>query len=725
VRDLKPLLAPASIAIVGASGRPNSVAAQPLANLRARGFSRPIYPVNPQQADIAGLACYPSLEALPQVPDLVLVVTPAHHVLPALEEAARLGVRAAVVISSGFAEAGAEGAAQQLRMGEIARAHGMIVCGPNSIGVLNYVDRIPISFTSSEDMDRHPAGRVALVSQSGGLMVSLANRFFDAGVGVSYAVATGNEADLTVIDALEYLAEQGSSDSLVLLVEEIREGPRFVALARRLLDLGKPLIAYKLGRTEPGSVAARSHTGALAGSYPVFRAVCRQLGVLEATELDDVLDLAATAAARRWPQGPGIGIVTGSGGGGAAAADRATELGLTVPSFGEASLRALRDFLPRFTTGNVENPFDATAQIIEDPSAAGKIAAVLLRDPAVDSVLMIDPGSGEPGRLRGAGLLEKVRETEKPVLQVVLSGSIARPMYSMLRAAGLPVFSSPAKAVEALAALRGSARAREREALRAASSKLDAGLRLRVRQALASAGPRPTEYGAKRFLAEFGIPVADDRLVHSPRDAVRAARELGLPVTLKIHSADITHKTEAGGVRLNLTDAKEIRGAYADILENVRRSAPEAKLDGMLVSPMIESKLDLISGFHTDSCFGPMVLLGLGGVWAEALGDVALRLAPLTAGDVAEMVSDLRAAKLLCGARGMPTVNMEQLGRVLLTLSDIAIAAGAELQDIDINPLVVQPSGEVIVVDASLFPASERQAAGHRVSQAVRNELKL
>lgn len=706
MRDLRPLLAPASIAIVGASGQPSSLAARPLANLRARRFPGPIYPVNPRQADIAGLACYPTLEALPRVPDLVLIVTPAHRVLPTLEEAARLGVRAAIIISSGFAEAGAEGAAQQLRMGEIARAHGMIVCGPNSIGVLNYVDRIPLSFTSSEDMDRHPAGRVALVSQSGGLMISLANRFFDADLGVSYAVATGNEADLTAVDALEYLAEQGSSDSLVLLVEEIREGPRFVALCRRLLDLGKPLIAYKLGRTEKGSAAARSHTGALAGSYPAFRAVCRQLGVLEATELDDIVDLAAAGAARRWPQGPGIGIVTGSGGGGAAAADRATELGLTVPSFGEESLQALRGFLPRFTAGNVENPFDATAQMIEDPSMAGEIAAVLLRDPAVDSVLMIDPGSSEQGRLRGAGLLEKVRETEKPVLQVVLSGSIARPMYSLLRAAGLPVFSSPAKAVEALAALHRFAQAREREGARAANPQTNAGLRLRVCQALASAGPRPTEYGAKRFLAELGIPVTDDRLAHSPEHAVLAARELGFPVALKIHTADIAHKTESGGVRLNLTDADEIRGAYADILENVGRSAPEARLGGVIVSPMIESKLDLICGFHTDPCFGPLVLLGLGGIWAEALGDVALRLAPLMAGDVAEMVSDLRGAQLLRGARGRPAVDMGQLTRVVLTLSDIALAAGTELQGIDINPLAVRPSGDVIVVDASLFRAS-------------------
>jgi len=640
------------------------------------------------------------------VPDLALIVTPAARVLPALEEAARLGVSAAIVISSGFAEAGAEGAARQARMAELARASGMIVCGPNSIGVLNYVDRIPMSFTSSEDMDRHPAGRVALVSQSGGLMISLANRFFDAGVGVSYAVATGNEADLTAVDALEYLADDGSSDALAVLVEEVRDGPRFMALCRRLLDIGKPLIAYKLGRTEPGSGTVRSHTGALAGAYQAFRAVCRQLGVLEAVDLDDMIDLAASGAARRWPRGPGIGVVTGSGGGGAAAVDRAAELGLTVPAFGEASLQALRGFLPGFTAGTVENPFDATAQMIEDPTTAGKIVAVLLGDPAIDSVLMIDPGSGERGRLRAVGLLERVRETDKPVFHVVLSGSLARPGYATLRAGGLPVFGSPGKAVEALAGLGRFARARERRAARAANPTLDAELHLRVARALGSAGPRPTEHDAKRFLAELGIPVVADRLARSPEDAARAAQELGFPVALKVHSADIAHKTEAGGVRLDVATADEARHACAEILDNAGRAAPKATLDGVLVSPMIASALELISGFHTDPCFGPMVVLGLGGVWAEALGDVALRPAPLTVEDVADMASELRGAALLRGARGAPKVDMEQLARVLLILSDIALAAGAGLQGIDINPLAVRPSGHVIVVDASLYPAS-------------------
>ena len=706
MRDLKPLLAPASIAIVGASGRPDSLAAQPLANLRARGFAGALYPVNPQQTEIAGLPCYPSLDALPHVPDVALVVAPASRVLAALEDAARLGVRAAIVISSGFAEAGAEGAAQQKRMGDLARASGMIVCGPNSIGVLNYLDRIPMSFTSSEDMDRHQAGRVGLVSQSGGLMISLANRFFDAGVGIRYAVATGNEADLTVVDALEYLADEGSCDALVLLVEEVREGPRFVAVARRLLELAKPLIAYKLGRTDAGSAAARSHTGALAGSYPAFRAVCRQLGVMEATELDDLIDLAAAGAAHRWPRGPGIGIVTGSGGGGAAAADRAAELGLTVPPFGQASLEALRGFLPGFTAGAVENPFDATAQLIEDPTTAGKIAAVLVGDPAIDSVVVIDPGSGERGRLRGVGLVEQVRESEKPVLQVVLSGSLARPMYSAVRAGGLPVFASPSKAVEALAALRRFTRAREAAQSRDTKREPGGDLRTRVRHALAAAGPRPTEFGAKRFLGALDVPVVPDRLAGSADEAARAAEELGFPVALKIHSPDIAHKTEIGGVRLSLASADEVRHAFTEVVERAGSSAPTARLEGVLVSPMVSATLELMSGFHTDPCFGPMVLLGLGGVWVEALGDVAIRLAPLAAGDVDDMVAELRGATLLRGARGVPPVDMERLTRILLTLSDVALAAGAELQGLDVNPLAVTRSGEIVAVDASLFPAS-------------------
>ncbi|HEX6511931.1 MAG TPA: CoA-binding protein, partial [Chloroflexota bacterium] len=277
---------------MGASSRPESLAGRPLANLQRQKYAGVIYPINPGREEVAGLPCYPSIAALPQTPDVALIIAPSQHVLPALEACAGRAVPAAIVISSGFAEIGAQGAKQQQRMGELAASSGMALLGPNSIGLLNFVDFIPLSFTSSEDMDHRKTGRIAIVSQSGGLMGSLANRAYDAQVGLSYGVATGNEAALTAVEVLDWLADEGSSDAFILIVEQIRDGPRFMDLCRRLLELGKPLVAYKIGRTETGGAAARSHTGALAGSYQALKGVFRQLGVIEGHDLGDVIDLA-------------------------------------------------------------------------------------------------------------------------------------------------------------------------------------------------------------------------------------------------------------------------------------------------------------------------------------------------------------------------------------------------------------------------------------------------
>ena len=683
-RDLTPLLRPRSIAIVGASSRPESLAGRPLANLQRQRFAGPLYPINPQREEIAGLRSWPSVAALPETPDLAIVIAPGQHALPALETCAERGVRAAIVISAGFGEIDDAGVAQQRRMTELAAGNGMVLCGPNSIGCLNFVDFIPLSFTSSEDMDQRKTGRVAIVSQSGGLMGSLANRAYDAGVGVSFGVATGNEADLTVTQALEWLAEEGSSDAFILIVEQIRDGARFLALGRKLLELGKPLVACKIGRTGAGGAAARSHTGALAGSYAALQGVFRQLSIVEARDLEDVVDLAAAAAAGRWPAGPNIGAITGSGGAGAAAADRAEELGLATPAFDPKLAQQLKAFLPGFTQA-VENPFDATAQLIENPGTTGKVAQLMLEDPGIHAVLALDPGTGVAGRLRAEALAPVAAAASKPVFQVTLSGSMSAGQVQTLRAAGVPVFRSPAKAVEALAGLRRFGQARER-----AGSPPREG----ARRELPPISARPGEHEAKQLLARFGVPVVEERLGGSAEEAVAAAEELGYPVALKVHSPDIVHKTEAGGVRLQLAGADAVREAYA--------AMPAREV---LVSRMADVRLELIAGFHTDPTFGPLVLLGLGGIWAEALRDVAMRPTPLQPGDVPDMVTELRGAPLLRGARGLPRVRPEALEAALTAISEIAVAGGGRLLSLDVNPLAVTAGGELLALDASLVLA--------------------
>ena len=374
MRDLRPLLAPTSIAIVGASSRLNTVAARPLENLQGIGYSGALYPINPTVQEISGIRCYPNLEELPEVPELALLILPAQHVLPSLGSCAQRGVKAAIVISAGFAETGSEGAQAQARIRELAQESGMVICGPNSLGVLNFVDRIPMTFGSVADMKDWPGGRVGLVSQSGGVLVGLANRAFDAGVNINYAVATGNEADLKLSETIEYLAEDSGTDVIVVIIEAIRNGPRFLSVCDRLLELGKPLIAYKLARSKKGKAAAQSHTGALAGSYPVLQAVFRQRGVIEAGDIADLFALAGACAAGRLPTGPGLGVITESGGAGAIVADRADDLGLTTATIGKDTASRLKEFVPQFAPEQVTNPFDVTSIIAQNPASVGSMA---------------------------------------------------------------------------------------------------------------------------------------------------------------------------------------------------------------------------------------------------------------------------------------------------------------------------------------------------------------
>ncbi|TDI08837.1 MAG: CoA-binding protein [Acidobacteria bacterium] len=703
MRDLRPLLAPTSIAIVGASSRLNTVAARPLENLQMMEYGGALYPINPTAQEIAGIRCYPNLEELPEVPELALLVLPAQHVLPTLESCAQRGVKAAIVISAGFAETGSEGAQAQVKIREVAQRSGMVICGPNSLGVLNFVDRIPMTFGSVADMKDWPGGRVSLVSQSGGLLVGLANRAFDAGVNINYAVATGNEADLKLSETIHYLAEDPGTDVIVVIIEAIRNGPRFLSVCDRLLELGKPLIAYKLARSEKGKAAAQSHTGALAGSYPVLQAVFRQRGVIEAGDLDDLFALAGACAAGRFPTGPGFGVITESGGAGAITADRADDLGLTTATIGKDTAERLKEFVPQFAPEQVTNPFDVTSIIAQNPASVGSMAEAFFDDPAVGGLMVITAGSGEPGKARMQALLDPIQASKKPAFGVVLAGSSATPSYQLLRSNNIPAFHSPGKAVESMAALWHFARARERHKARCQSQEKTAASAANVKEALAGIGSAPTEYDAKRFLKQCGLLVVEERLAQSADQAVDHAKTLGYPVALKVQSPDIIHKTEVGGIRLNLDNAQAIETAYEEIMTGAKKAVPQANIAGMLVSRMVSTPLEFVAGIQVDPTFGPLILFGLGGIWVEVFDEAAMCPAPLIPDDVLEMVNQLRGAALLKGARNMPAVRPEEIQKLLLTLSEIALASQGLLSGIDINPLVPTEDGRLMALDASLF----------------------
>ncbi|MCS5734549.1 acetate--CoA ligase family protein [Herbiconiux daphne] len=697
MRDLTPLLAPRSIAIVGASSTLTALAGKPVAFLRDSGVDVAVYPVNPSRDEIGGYTAYPDPSALPEAPDVGLVLVPAQAVVAAVEALAKRGAKAAVVISSGFGEGDrAEGAAAQARMGEIAREHGMLLLGPNTLGVHDYVRGLPLSFVWYGRKASDPAGTVAVVSQSGSGMTSLSDRLLDAGLPLGYGIATGNEADVTVVDVLEHLAEDDRVKVIAAVFEEVRDGTRFIAVLRRLRELGKPLVALKVGRTESGSAMVKSHTGALAGSYPTLKALLRQYGVIEVTDLDQIPGMVAAALLGHLPTVDGIAVVTNSGGAAAIAADRADELGVPLAQLGELAQGKVRENLPAFAQDQaVGNPIDVTAQSMQRPFSMVDIVDALVEDPAVGGVVHAVPSSGGPAGGQWVDrLADTVHSSPKPVVSVILSGKESDGLRQRLRDRGVPVFSSPAAAVEALQLLRRFGRAVESAAQPAAPAE--------EREPI----PLPatiTENSTLQWLSEYGVPVARQLLAATPEAAAEAAEELGYPVAVKISSPQIAHKTEVGGVALGLGDAASVKAAAQQVLASAAAARPDAVLEGVTVSRMVTPVLELISGIHIDPTFGPVVLLGLGGIWAEVLGDVTMRGLPLGPDEAERMVDDLQGAPLLRGARGRTPVDPAALSALVDALARIAVEHDGELGGLDLNPVAVTAEGELVVLDAALF----------------------
>ncbi|GAB3200134.1 acetate--CoA ligase family protein [Nocardioides hungaricus] len=691
MRDLRPLLAPRSVAVVGASGDLTTLSGKPVRFLRESGADVAVYPVNPGREEIAGYRAYPDPASLPEAPDVGLVVVPGPAVVTAVEALARRGARAAIVVSSGFAEGGADGAAAQERLRHVAREHDMLLLGPNTLGVHDYVRGLPLSFVWYGRRPASDAGSVAVVSQSGSGMTSLCDRLLADGLPLGLGVATGNEADVSIVDVLEHLAEDDRVRVVACVFEQVRDGDRFLAVARRLREVGKPLVALKVGRTESGSSVVRSHTGALAGSYPTLRALMRQYGVLEVTDVDQVGSTVAAALLGRFPATDAIAMVTNSGGAAGMAADRADEIGVPLAELSQRTSEHVAANLPSWTAGRpVHNPIDVTAMSMQRPFAMVDIAEALVADPAVGGVILAVPSGGGPDGVRWAErFVELVRRSDKPVLAVILSGSESDRLRDELRAAGVPVLSSPAGAVEALQRLRRFATATGGTADPAPGEPV----------------PLPavlTERSTLQWLAQHGLPVVEQRLAATPEEAAAAADAIGYPVAVKVSSPDILHKTEAGGVALDCADADEVRRATDAVLASARRAVPDAAIEGVTVSPMVRAGVELLAGVHHDETFGPVVMLGLGGVWAEVLADVTMRGVPLAAGEAQAMVDDLRGAPLLRGARGRTPVRPELLTSLLETLGRIAHEHRSEIRGLDLNPIAVTDSGSLVILDAAV-----------------------
>jgi acyl-CoA synthetase (NDP forming) len=684
---------PRSVAVIGASQDLASISGQPIAHLRAKDYAGRILPVNPRYSEIAGLTCYPDVASLPEAPDVAVIAVAAKRVPDALSELGRKGCRFAVILSSGFAEAGEEGAQAQRRLAEIAREHGMEVIGPNCQGYMNISDGIHVGFGAPYGLT-YPAGKLSLTSQSGAFGNSIVMLASAEGVGFRHYVSTGNESVTTSLDFMEAMIDDPGTRVVAGYVEGFKDAHRVLGIGRRALAAGKPMLVWKVGVSEAGAKAAASHTANLGGASALYRAAFRQAGIIEVDDIGDLADCAKALLPGRVPRGNRLAIVTISGGAGIAMADRAADGGVTLPALADGTVAALREVLPSFAS--VANPLDVTAALFNDGSLLRVTLERLAKDPNVDMIgLALAAASGKLAEELANEVVRVSNETGVPIFVAWNADAQANAAaYGILDAAGIPRYASPVRCARGIAALWSFAAAQQR----AAQTHGEEPLVLNAPQwsdALRDrAGADLTEFESKRLLAAYGIPVTREELARDADDAVRLAASIGFPVVMKIQSPDIPHKTEAGGVRVGVRDESAVRAAFEEIVANARAHAAQAPIEGVLVQEMVSGGTELILGVNNDPLFGPAVMAGLGGVFAEVMKDVSFRLAPITRSEAESMLKELRGFALLDGARGRPKADVAAATDALLRLSALAIDLRESLAELDVNPLTVLPAGQ-------------------------------
>lgn len=686
------------IAVVGASDDINKIGGRPVHLLRKYGYAGPIYPVNPRAGEIQGLTAYASVRDLPTAPDMAVLAVPAGATAEALRDCAARGVKAVVVLSSGFAEAGPEGVAMQDELVEIARAAGIRLLGPNCLGTISVVDGAIGSFSIVLEENMPPLGQVGIVSQSGNIGSYMVQNVALRRLGVSRFIATGNEADVDVADGIAAMAQDPHTRVILCCMETCRSAERLIAALDMARANGKPVIVLKIGATESGQAAAASHTGALAGSDAVIDAVFRRHGALRVRSVEELLDVGHAASQLlpgRLPAGKRLTVVAASGGFGIMMADAASNAGFTLPPLSEPTKAVIRDTVP---TAGTENPVDASAQMSSRPDILFKMLSALMEEPNTDATLLFLSLSLHNSRLRGIYLdaLAQIRAAHPERLLVIAAAGPADAVAEIF-ALGIPVFPSIDSAV---GGLDGLARL---GALRSAGNVARAEI---APEALDPAAFR-NEYNAKQALGAAGIAVLPEAVATSADEAAELAGRFGFPVVLKIVSEDIAHKTEIGGVVLNLGDAEAVRAAHDRILANAAAKAPEARIDGVLVTPMAGKGAELIMGISRDPVFGPVAMVGIGGIYAEVLQDVQVQTAPVSETEALAMIRSLRMFPVLDGARGLARADVGAAAQTLARLSEFAVRHAAQVAEIDLNPVLVRAEGEgVVALDALLIPVA-------------------
>ncbi|MDP5111471.1 MAG: acetate--CoA ligase family protein [Burkholderiaceae bacterium] len=679
---LAKLLNPQSVAVIGASDDPSRIGGRPIAYMRGQGYLGKIFPVNPNRATVQGLTAYPNVAALPETPDVAIVIVPASAALESVTALAERGCAAAILFTAGFAETGAEGALEQQKLVDAAHKHGMRLIGPNSLGLINPCTHFYGTFATGCELGFPKAGSVAIISQSGAygahlMAVSTAND-----IGLSAVILTGNEADLTVGDMLQMVVKDPATKVIMLYSEGIRESAGLLAGLDAARRARKPVLMMKVGRSAVGSAAAQSHTASIAGDDRVTDAVLKEFGVVRVQTTEQMLDIARLATRGFYPANNTLGVITVSGGAGVIISDAADAIGLPMPEMPPASQERLLKLLPFAAP---RNPVDVTAQYLNEMSLISTFTDALIAEGKYTSILGFFTYTGGVASV-APRLREqlKIARSKHPDCIFVLSLMASRDQIREYESDGFIVFEDPSRAVVAIEAMGQFGRAFAKPP----------GLPAPTLAPINLPTQNPSEAQAKQLLAQAGIASAPEEVCVEIETAVIAAKKIGFPVVMKIVSPDILHKSEIGGVLLDIHDEAAVREGFDLLMQRGKTAAPQARLEGVLVAKQLKGGVECILGIHQDPVFGPVAMFGLGGIFVEILQDVVLHRCPFGPDVAEEMIRSIKGAPLLLGARGRPVADIKALAEMLSQLSAFAVAAGPRLQSIDLNPVLAMPQGQ-------------------------------
>ncbi len=708
MNNIEAIINPNSIAVVGATNRPESVGLATFKNLLQSAYKGVLYPVNSKSKSIQGVKAYPRLLDIPDDVDLAIIIVPAEIVPSVVEEAAQKKVKACVVITAGFKEIGGRGAELEKHLQALVKETGISIVGPNCLGVINTNKEVRMNASFARKMPK--AGNIAFISQSGALCTSVLDYAAGRNIGFSKFVSFGNKADVNEIDFLKYLKNDPDTDVILMYLEDITDGREFIEIAREItFGAGKPILAVKSGRSAEGARAAASHTGSLAGSDSTYDAIFLQSGIQRVEGINELFHYALAFSQQPLPKGNRIAIVTNAGGPGIMATDAAVRHGIQLATFSEATIEKLKQHLP--LTASIHNPVD----VIGDATHQRYESAIrdILMDEGVDGAIVILTPQAMTDILETAEILPRVAEgIHKPILASFMGLVDVSEGINYLQKHGIPNYVFPEAAARTMAAMvrfveRQEAKESNKREIRRYPADEKHAAKIIKKKLDDSKKYFMPENEANEILQCYGFPLLKSKIVRDAAEIEAAVLETGLPVAMKIISADIIHKSDAGGVRININSIEQAKNGYKEIIENAKQYNPAARIDGVLIEEMAQEGVEVILGATRDPLFGPLCMFGLGGIFVETLKDVTFRLAPMWELSAENMIRSIKAYKVLKGLRGNPPSDVEAVKDCILRLSQL-VSDHPEISELDINPLIVYPDGKGCrVADSRIILATQ------------------